>query len=229
MIQIAAVVLGFVLTGLVGNRLLQQWQHRSWLTQQQFLGHQKEYEALKLLSEELAAIMGSRVYHMRRLAWATRRTEAQVDDRLKSYDAILTKWNESLTSFLVRLTFYADYGTARTLEVRLQTAFTEAGAMVESLVRRFRSGSEISLYDLNPIGVRLNSLQGEVFRFNRDMLRVVEQMRERAYFGERIPFNAGTIRKYSNWELIQALFVRDVDRHSIFRAPPDPRVPFSGG
>lgn len=45
--SLLSIVVGFVLTGLIGNRLVQAWQARNWLLQQRFLGQEKEYVGLK--------------------------------------------------------------------------------------------------------------------------------------------------------------------------------------
>jgi hypothetical protein len=64
---IVTVCLTFLLTGVVGNLLLQGWQQRNWLTQQRFLGEQKNYENLKELSEEIVRLSNLRLWKMRRL------------------------------------------------------------------------------------------------------------------------------------------------------------------
>jgi len=67
MSAIIAVIVGSILTGLIGNWLVQGWQQRNWLLQQRFLGHEKEYFALKDLADEIASLLGARIYQCRRL------------------------------------------------------------------------------------------------------------------------------------------------------------------
>src|SRR5207245_734489 len=85
---IVTVGLTFVLTGLLGNWFIQRWQHRNWVAQQQFLGEEKEYLALKQLWEELARLSGTRLSRMRRLVLVLRsRDDEIVKSRLADYDA----------------------------------------------------------------------------------------------------------------------------------------------
>lgn len=60
--SLLAIIVSFVLTGLIGNRLAQAWQARNWLLQQRFLGQEKEYVELKELADEIASLLGVRIY-----------------------------------------------------------------------------------------------------------------------------------------------------------------------
>ena len=224
MTQIVAVILGFILTGLIGNRVVQQWQHRGWLRQQQFLGREKEYLALRDLSTELSTEIGRRIYQTRRLLWAIRSMpDASIDDRLKSYDESLTRWNENLGNYYVRLTLYASYYDTTDLERRIHDPFQAVGAELEAMVRVRRRGKQPDAAKIAKIDRRLNDLQGEIFVFNRDLLRIVENLRERIYFGRTVKYSKENLAVFSTWQLIKALFVSNVDTHSIIGAPSDLR------
>ncbi|WP_392354811.1 hypothetical protein V8F63_06380 [Brevundimonas sp. LF-1] len=63
-------VVGALLTAVLGNRLVQFWQHRNWIHQQQFSGLEKEYVALKALTDTLVRDCGWRLEAMRNLVAA---------------------------------------------------------------------------------------------------------------------------------------------------------------
>ena len=53
---IITAIISFILTGLIGGRLLQKWQLRNWLNQQKFLGAEKDYIALQELFDDIVAL-----------------------------------------------------------------------------------------------------------------------------------------------------------------------------
>jgi hypothetical protein len=220
--QIAAVILGFLLTGLLGNWILQGWQHRSWLRQQQFLGQEKEYLALKDLAAEVADAIGARIYHMRRLLWSIRgSTDEILSERLQAYDRVVTQWNEKLQTYYVRLTLYASFYDAGDLERRIHEPAQAIGAEIEQLVRGRRAGRLPDRPQVVRLERRLNELYGLGFEVNRDILASVEKKRQVTYFGERLHMSKDTLKYFSTWDLIKGLFVSDIDAFAISRPPTD--------
>ncbi len=219
---LVAIALSFVLTGLIGNRLLQQWQQRNWLQQQQLLGREKEYFALRELCEELAQTMGARHFQMRRLLASVRTFPLEkMEGRLLDYEKSLIRWNESINSYNVRLTFYTSYGFAKDLEESVQKEFVRLGSQIEALVRRRRMDAPVSREEVEPIRVELDNLQARIFRFSRDLVSELEKVRSHTYFGRRIHYRWGDLKDFSTWDLIKALFIRDVYSHSIIRPSDD--------
>lgn len=220
--QIITVILGFVLTGLIGNQLVQRWQQRNWVHQQRFLGAEKEYIALRELSDELSKAIAVRLYRMRRLLWSLRRSDTDlIASRLQDYDSTAVAWNESLSSFYVRLAFYVGGGDSISLEHRIHEPFQQAGADLEQLVRLHRSGNSNLGAALTRLELRMNSLQGKSLDFTKDLMRVVERKKRTVYAGTVIHYSRHTIDQFSTWELIKVTFARDVDRFSVRRSSSD--------
>lgn len=220
------VLVTFVLTGLIGNRLLQRWQHRTWLHQQKILGREKEYASLLELTNELSAATGARLYHMRRLAAAIRSlSDAELEHRLKKYDAILIRWNEALNSYYVRLTFYTDFYEARNLEDNIQNLFAKTGINIEASIRDRRSGKRSSPVAITAIDHNLTRLQGQILQFNKGMLRTVETKRKELYLGAPVYYSEYNLLQFSTWELIKALFISEVDGHAVIRTALDLSAP----
>jgi len=174
LVAIVTVILTFLLTGIIGNFLVQRWQHRNWLNQQRFLGEEREYLALKSLWEELAGLSGKRLSRMRRLLVILDRPDDQfIRKRLSDYDDILGKWNDSLTSFYVRLTLYATHTLQHRLEHEIQIAFLRVGSSLERLVKgRLESGS-VSSKAVEQVRSEMDEISGQLFAFDRDILNVV--------------------------------------------------------
>jgi len=222
MTSIISVIVGFVLTGLIGNKLVQAWQARNWLLQQRFMGQEKEYVALKELADEIAVLLGARIYHMQRLAASlTSSSNEKLAARIADYEDILKRWNERLTSFYVRLPLLASSYLAPNLESSIQLTLVEIGANIEDQLRRRNAGDNADKKSVIKIQNRLNAIQGKAISFNKSMLRIVETRRTEIYYGRRIELNEWTLEQFSTWHLIKALFVRDINSYSIIRSSID--------
>lgn len=221
------VILGFVLTGVVSNRLVQAWQQRNWLLQQRFLGHEKEYVALKDLSDEISSLLGARIYQMQRLLHNLQRSSDQsLRHRIADHDDIVKRWNERLTTFYVRLPLLASYDLAARLESSIQDNLVKAGANIDELVYQRRLDHVPDKTRVANVLRTVNTIQGRAIKFNKELLRIVQVRRRQVYYGEKIDFSLYNIEKFSNWQLVKALFIRDVNSFSIVRPTLDLELPF---
>lgn len=216
------IVVGFVLTGLIGNRLLQAWQARNWFLQQRFLGQEREYVALKELAEEIASLLGVRIFHMQRLNRVlVRGPDEKINSRFQEYDEVLKRWNERLTSFYIRLPMLAHYDLAFTLEKSIQAGLVKTGATLENLIVNHKAGASISKSQVAGVERELIAIQGKAIAFNKKLLVVVHSRRTDVYFGKPLKFSPENLKYFSTWQLVKALFVRDINSLSIVRAPMD--------
>jgi hypothetical protein len=223
MTTLLPIVVTFLLSGLFGNHLLQKWQARNWLLQQRFLGHEKEYAALKELMDEIATLLGVRIFQMQRLNWSLATGNvAKTTLRLQEYDDTLKRWNERLTSFYVRLPMLANTGFAMRLEQSIQQALAVTGRKIERAASSQLGNSVVPKQLTAEIEKELATIQGRAISFNKALLDYVDSKRSKVYFGTRIQLSAGTISEFSTWHLIKALFVRDVNSVSIVRTSLDP-------
>jgi hypothetical protein len=226
MSTLITLVLGFVLTGVIGNHLVQAWQQRNWLLQQRFLGHEKEYFALKDLADEVASLLGARIYHMQRLALSLRRgSDVQISNRVVDYDDVVKRWNERLTSFYVRLPLLAHSHLDIRLESWIHIPLSKAGNQIDELVYQKQAGKTIGKSDITNITAKLNKVQGSAINFNKELLGVVEARRMEVYYGRKLQFSLGNLEKFSTWQLVKMLFVRDVNSFSIVRPTLDLDLP----
>src|SRR5262249_25820021 len=129
--------------------------------------------------------------------------------------------NERLTSFYVRLAILVGDGFANKLERSVQDSLVEVGAQLDVLVSKRKGQGRISSVETAEIERRMSSIQGRAILFNQKLLTVVKSRRADIYFGRPVKFMPETLKHFSTWYLIKALFVRDVDSLSIVRAPMD--------
>jgi hypothetical protein len=186
-----------------------------------FSGRRERVLALKDLFPEISSAIGTRLYQTQRLFWALKSQSEAVEERVKLYDAAVTEWSGRLGSFYARLTINANYKYTLDLERKLHIPFQAIGAQLEAEVRRRRAGGTITKTKTDALEKELTALSGSQVSYSRDLLSAVEDKRKSVYFGRRIPFNERTMTKLSNWELIKALFIRDIDSHAVVRSTTD--------
>jgi hypothetical protein len=222
MAAVLSVIVGFLLSGLIGNWLVQKWQARNWLHQQRFLGQEKEYLALKELADEIATLMGARLYHMQRVAFTlTDPGNQRLIARLGKYEAAVVKWNERLTSFYVRLALLSSSELTYTLERTIHTRFQQIGQRIDKLIQVKQGGNSISSGAISEVVKELTKIQVNALSFNKAVLRIVEKRKTDVYFGVRLRFSWANMGKFSTWQLVKALFVRDVNSLSILSTTVD--------
>jgi hypothetical protein len=211
---------------LVANHLVQRWQQRNWLIQQRFLGHEKEYIALKDLADEIASLLGARIYNMQRLLFSLRRSsDEQLVRRVTDYEDIVKRWNERLTSFYVRLPLLAYTDLGPQLESSVQARLQAASATIEELLYKRRAGVVPEKDTVRSASEALSSIQARAINFNRELLRIVESRRVDVYYGTRIDFSAVNLDKFSTWQLVKALFIRNINAYAIMRPTLDLQLP----
>ncbi len=229
MLTIISIILTFLLTGWIGNRLIYRWQHRNWTNQHILLGLEKQYLALTQLCDELANLSSKRLWRMRRLHAVCSDADAQkIQERLHDYDAIMSEWNEKFSSMSVRLALYTSGSVMHSeLETDLQPSFVEMGLKLERLAKSRLKGDEKNIRLLNELRRDFDRISRQLFVFNRSLLRAVETQRARTYYGVKVELTAANLDHFSTWELLKALFKPGVQPFSIVRSAPDFLLPRS--
>lgn len=222
-----AAVCAAVITGILGNRLVQSWQQRNWHRQQQFLGYEKEYQELKSTSDEIARSCGERLVCMQDLLAGLQRGNA--DEELKRYRLAITDWNRNLHSFYARLTYQIGWDFTWNLERRIHNEFRHSGVKLEAQVRVVLAGSMPSRASIAECQKSLNALTGEIDSFLRKLVRETEQRRQETYYGRKLKYRLADIRLFSNFELLKLLFVSDIDGYSVVRPTFDLPSPLGRG
>lgn len=219
--KILTVLLTFILTGVIGNAIARRWQNRQWVNQQRVLGFEKEFVALKELVDEIGRLLGARIYHSQRLTLSLRSTDAEaIARRVKDYEEAVKQWNEKLGSFYVRLPYLAETGLGLEVERSIQDRLVVISKRLDRLLEQRKSGIPPK-NDVDALMIDLNSIQGRAIALNKKLFSTIGSRRDRIYVGTKIPYRRDTLREYSNWELVKALFVSSVDTHTVHRSPLD--------
>jgi len=216
MAAILTALFSFILTGVIGNRLIQSWQARNWLWQQLILGREKEYILLKELADEIATLSANRLDCMRAVTEAIG-NEEKFKEAWSEYNSSMRKWNERLGSFLARLPILASFDHALSLENKVQTRFVDAGKKLEKVYRLKDTNTNDYKVIKSHIRDNLTELHAAILNFNKELLNYIMSKRGDLYFGTPLRFTPSNLELCSNWQLFKALFIRDIDAHTIPR------------
>lgn len=131
--DIIILLVGFVLTTLVGGYLTQSWQTRSARIQREAEHKRTEQAAATRLFEELSRLMDKRLYRMRRVhnGLGSNVSGEKMQKRWDSYREVLFEWNENLNRNLALVQRYFGYGPRDILENQIQAGFIELGQLLE--------------------------------------------------------------------------------------------------
>jgi hypothetical protein len=173
---IVLLVLGFLLTSVLGGGLAYLFQQRAWRhqyeIQKQDLHHQ---QALKTF-EEQSSLLDQRLYRMRLIFWAATRLARQplkpasLDTELTDYRAVLRVWNDNLNRNLALIDTYFGEAARLQLETELFAEYSAIGEELDEFVREVTTANETPV-QVRPIGSRLSELSARVYQFNVFMLR----------------------------------------------------------
>jgi hypothetical protein len=207
MIPLIVVILSFVLTGLIGNSLIQKWQQRNWIQQRRLLRAENSIEELKKIIDEIMTLADARNYRTRRLLLNFRSGNAKTLTEIKQeYDRTLAAWNDKFNSFCVRLTIFAEYRYTEWLESDIQPRFVKISEELEQVLKLELPASTSNNPAKAALEDQLNSLSGRLFKFSRDLLNLLLKKQEYAYVGRKIYFAPCTLHLFSTWYLFKALF-----------------------
>jgi peptidoglycan hydrolase-like protein with peptidoglycan-binding domain len=179
--QLLLLVVGFVLTSVLGALLGYFLQNRTWAHQHDVQRRDEERQQSLKAFEEISLLLDRRLYRMRRLYWAARRTAQGADDKTRltsardDYREVLAEWNDKLNRTLALAETYFGSHTRTQLE-EVYDEFVVTGRGLEEIVKMAQA-AEAERIDLPRFGYRLSRLSHRVYELNVRMLRLLADER----------------------------------------------------
>jgi hypothetical protein len=187
LLSLLPVVVGFLLTTVLGGLLGFVFQNRSWEHQHRIqqaeqerhyrsqLAEERRERALQVF-DELSRLMDKRLYRLRLVYWSLDAQDGAAADhataheqRFEDYRQVLYEWNDSINRNLALLQHYFGSDLRGRLDNVIGAAFVELGQIVE----KWRQGGAPP--ESGPsIEGRLRKLAELVYSFNLDMIRAVQ-------------------------------------------------------
>jgi Putative peptidoglycan binding domain len=172
--QIILLLLGFLLTSVVGGVLGSFFQQRTWQHQHDVQQREQERQQAIKVFEEISSLLDKRLYRMELMYWATRyhvRGDGtqQMNDALVAYRKVLQLWNDNLNRHLALIMTFFGKNTHEQLE-EIYERYTSIGRALDQFMRDASQGPSI---EIPPIGRRLTVLSKQVYNFNLGMLNIL--------------------------------------------------------
>jgi hypothetical protein len=142
--QVTLLVLGFVLTTVVGGLLGYVFQRRAWSHQYDVQRRSAERRAAASALDELTNVLDKRRYRMLTTCWRLDTPdETELDDAVAAYRAVLEEWNDGLNRRLALVATHFGPDMKRDLEV-IYEEYQRAGQLLEQAIRDRRAGEPAS-------------------------------------------------------------------------------------
>lgn len=217
--SIIATIAGFLLTGVVGNYLVHRWQFRNWLTQQKIGSIEKEYSEIKELAEEFSKVSNERIFSMRAVLYSLRTGDQQLHETRKSeYRDSLKIWNQRYGYFSAKFPFLMTQSQTRYFEKQIHEQLVAASTLLDSAI----AADIREPTTRGRIETMLNQIIGACIILTNEILQAAKSKHMSIYKEITLPYNVDNIEKYSTWQLIKALFIKNVNGFSIVRSPLEP-------
>jgi hypothetical protein len=139
-------VIGFLLTTVLGGLLGTFLQQRSWKHQYEAQLRDQEFRRADGVSEAISQLLDKRLYRMLRLFYALRRVARgsssmkEVEQPLADYNLVLYEWNDRLNLNLALIGVYFGESARDWLANRIYKTYQQIGAELEELRRELSEG-----------------------------------------------------------------------------------------
>jgi hypothetical protein len=177
--QLVLIVVGFLLSTVLGGILGSWLQRRSWDHQNEVRLTEEERRRADEVSQRLSQLLDKRLYRMLRLYYAVYPTadkdvtEDVRERRLSDYDNTLLEWNDQINVSIALVgTYFGELGRDW-IATEIYERFQEVGGRLEAAYREVEKTGSASARD--NLRKDLNTLNDKVYRLNMFMMT---QLRE---------------------------------------------------
>lgn len=169
--ELFLVVVGFVLTGVVGTILAALSQWINWRFQNAATRRQIEVEGATKLFEEISTLLDRRSYRVRQIIYGLRgHTREECGKRMQEYRALLFEWNDRINRNLSMVQRYFGKEMREKLEFEIFAEFRSVGHSLETEYKTDPPDRK----KLQQIVERVNSLSAVIYSFDMMMLKTIE-------------------------------------------------------
>ena len=151
--NVLPILLGFVLTTVIGGFFASFLQQRSWRYQNAARLREEERRKASEVCQRISGLVDKRLYRMRRLLGALigrasdNTTSDTLDNRLGEYDEVLLEWNDQLNARLAVVGAYFGEDVRHFLDRVVYEEFRNVGQHLEELHREVGSAAGMRLDD----------------------------------------------------------------------------------
>ena len=168
-------VVGFLLTSVLGGLLGYLFQSRAWKNQHKVQQREQDRQQALRTFEEVSRLLDKRLYRMRRLYWAARSRALGTGDETElalaqaGYREVLFEWNDNLNRTLALADTYFGSEVRQQLEEDVYEGFTALGRGLDEIVRMASAAGNTPMR-VPTFGYLVTKLSHRVYKLNVHML-----------------------------------------------------------
>jgi hypothetical protein len=171
------IIVGFLLTSVLGGILGSLLQQRTWDHQRKAALSDRELNAADSVCRDVSKLLDKRLYRMLRLYYALRFAKtadsAEAKEvarvRLRDYDSLLYEWNDQLNLNLALIGSYFGQGARDLLHYEIYEPCQSVGSELEVFYRHVMNGAPLAL-NTDDIEFHLSALNEQVYRLGVFMM-----------------------------------------------------------
>lgn len=193
--QLVLLVVGFLLTTVVGGFLGYFFQNRAWSHQHRVTAASSRREAAFAVFEGLSTLMDKRLYRMRIFDDAIAvagTTPTDIAAALEEYRRVRRDWNDNLNRNLARIEAYFGSDVRQKIESGVYRDFSKLDReLMANYQKRLRNT------DVTSCAAQLDSLSHLIYDANVEMLRLLRAWEGRSGVAEDAAWHRSALRAIS--------------------------------
>jgi hypothetical protein len=175
--QYLPLIIGFVLTSVLGGALGYFFQTTTWRHQHRIQLREQEIERAAEIFEEISRLLDRRLYRTRQLHWRLKEkaqgsSRQDADQKMEDYREVVYEWNDNVHRNLALLHRYFGEQMRNRLDYTIGTEFVEIGIELEGLWNDSLISEKQQL--LRALDQRITKLSHLVYHLNIDMIRMLQ-------------------------------------------------------
>jgi hypothetical protein len=178
--EIVRLIVGFVLTTVLGGVLGSYLQQRSWKHQNEVRLKEENLKRAGAACESVSRLLDKRLYRMLRLYYVCDGyvqgsfSKEVLEQRLRDYDNVLFEWNDGLNLNLALIGTYFGKSAREYLDFNIYEGFKAAGSNLEQAYRAVSQESHAN-FPFDELHSQLDQLNNKVYQLGVFMMT---QLRE---------------------------------------------------
>ena len=140
------------------------------------------------------------------------------ENRITEYRDALKTWNQKYGYFSAKLPLLMDQSQTRYFDEEIHEKLVAASSLLDKAIAA-NAGNPSTR---PAIEHALSQINGACIRLTNEILQQAKRKHGSMYKEMRLSYTIGNIDKYSTWQLIKALFIKEVNSFSVVRSPLEP-------
>lgn len=215
--DISKIVLGFLLTGVVGALISAKVQRQNFANQTKISKAEKELEKTKEIIKKIESLSSIRAYTAKVVIdnLVAGSPDPDTDNAREEYRKAVSEWNINITSIFIELKSLDLYNFALELDHEIQPIFKKSHDLIRNKITKNSSVNS----------KEISSMLNTVYKLTRSISsRILEDANkkwQKTIDGNASNLNECNINKATIWTLIKALFHKNPRSLRVFSSSND--------